>query len=69
VVKRLLRWVQKPANCAFSLHAFLFLITYVFLLRLPSEALPLKAGKVGGQACIYVEGDEVVLMLATRRDY
>ena len=69
VVKRLLRWAQKPANCAFSLHAFLFLITYVFLLRLPSEALPLKAGKVGGQACIYVEGDEVVLVLATRRDY
>ena len=66
LVKKIMRWAQKPENLDYRSHSFLYLITYVFLLRLPSEALPLKAGNVVGQSCIYVQGDELIVKLATR---
>jgi len=47
-------------------YALLYLVTYVFMLRLPSEALPLRMGNVGGQACIYREDGELVVKLARR---
>jgi len=49
-----------------KMYALLFVTTYVFLLRMPSEAIPIKAGKVGGQACLYMEHGELVLALAKR---
>ena len=64
IVKKMMRWALKPDNVGYRAHSFLFLISYVFLLRLPSEALPLTAG----QACIYVEEDELVLELVTRKN-
>ena len=61
-----MNWAMLPDNLDYRAHAFLYLITYIFLLRLPSEALPLKGGKVNGHACIYVDGEELVLELPTR---
>ena len=66
VVERIMNWAMLPDNLDYKAHAFLYLITYIFLLRLPSEALPLKGGKVNGHACIYVDGEELVLELPTR---
>lgn len=48
--------------------AVLYLLAYVFLLRLPSEALPAVAGKGGGQSSLYREGDTLVLELARRKN-
>ena len=46
----------------------LFLLTYAFLLRLPSEALPMAAGRDSGQASLFLEGDVAVLTLARRKN-
>ena len=48
--------------------AYLFLLTYVFLLRLPSEALPVVAGQRDEQACFFREGQTVVLELKRRKN-
>ena len=51
--------------------AMLFLTSYVFLLRVPSEGLPITVGGNGvcaGQAVIYLEGDELVLQLKSRKN-
>ena len=47
-------------------HSMLFLVTYVFLLRLPSEALPLSVGT--GEHRITVVGDCVVVSLPRRKN-
>ena len=46
--------------------AMLFLMSYIFLLRVPSEALPAMAGRGEGQSRLYKEGDKIVLRLARR---
>ena len=50
----------------------LFLTSYIFLLRLPSEALPIVKGAVGvdsgEQASLVVQVDTVVLKLARRKN-
>ena len=50
----------------------LFLVTYTFLLRLPSEALPIVRGSVGvannEQSCLYLSGDLLCLKLAKRKN-
>ena len=53
--------------------AMLFLFAYTFLLRLPSEALPVVVGSrvegtVVAQAVVSVEGDELVLTLKRRKN-
>jgi hypothetical protein len=52
--------------------AMLFLVTYVFLLRLPSEALPIVRGCVGvannSQSSLYLSGDMLYLKLAKRKN-
>jgi len=52
--------------------AMLFLVTYTFLLRLPSEALPIVRGSVGvannEQSCLYLSGDLLCLKLAKRKN-
>ena len=47
---------------------FLFLITYIFLLRLPSEALPLTVGKDTSRNEIFVEDEALVIVLARRKN-
>ena len=51
--------------------AMLFLTSYVFLLRVPSEGLPITVNNNGycdGKAVISVEGDELVLKLLSRKN-
>ena len=51
--------------------AMLFLCAYVFLLRLPSEALPIKVQKghcLTGQAVVQMVDDKLVLSLARRKN-
>ena len=58
-------------------EAMLFLTAYVFLLRVPSEALPIAYGGVGriagqhfgGQtATMFVNSDEIMLLLSSRKN-
>ena len=54
-----------------SAMAMLFLITYVFLLRLPSEALPIEIGRVPGkhqQAVLEMDDGKLVLTLLRRKN-
>ena len=46
--------------------ATLFLITYIFLLRLPSEALPLTVGAESSTNTIFVQDSQLVLTLGRR---
>ena len=51
-----------------SQAALLFLVTYIFLLRLPSEALALTVGAESSSQTIFLEDGQLVLVLARRRD-
>ena len=59
------------ANSSLYLSAMLFLTAYVFLLRVPSEALPIVRRSIGvdngEQSVISLEGDSVQLKLACRK--
>ena len=64
-------WAEKhPEAMRFAL---LFLMCYVFLLRMPSEALPMIAGGDGAQAeaqsvvCVDKDKQEIVLNLKRLR--
>ena len=46
--------------------SMLFLVAYIFLLRVPSEALPLTAHE--GSSCLFLEGGQVVLLLKRRKN-
>ena len=59
-VEAMLKWCEKHEEDA--TFSALFLFTYVFLLRLPSEALPVKLGKGG----LFRENGSLVLELAKR---
>ena len=48
--------------------ASLFLITYIFLLRLPSEALPLTVGQNTSTNEIFMDGGCLVVVLARRKN-
>ena len=47
-------------------YGLLFLVTYIFLLRMPSEALQIQAWS--GACCLTVEGDSVILSLEKRKN-
>ena len=63
---RVMSWCDQQGTSLAKTLALLFLTAYVFLLRLPSEALPIAVGNVGGPACLFLEGSELVLRLAKR---
>ena len=66
-VEKLLEWCQE--NTDFARFGLLFLVAYVFLLRLPSEALPIQNGRGGEEAaCLSREGDKLVLKLRRRQE-
>ena len=50
----------------FRIYSLLFLLAYVFLLRLPSEALPLAVNGTDGQSILSIVEDKVVLTLKRR---
>ena len=58
------------AHEEFKPYAFLYLFTYVFLLRLPSEALPAIAGGPGieGHSVLECRGDKITVKLRSRKN-
>lgn len=60
------KWCSQ--NDRYRRHSLLFLFAYAFLLRLPSEALPVVVGKGAGPAYLYLEGGTLVLDLARRKN-
>ncbi len=68
-VKEMLEWAD--ANEEYLRYAWLFLLAYVFLLRVPSEALPAVAGKVPGreaQSVLEHSGEGLRLTLRRRKN-
>ena len=65
-VEAILQWCDQ--NQQYQDYALLFLLAYIFLLRLPSEALPATAGKDQGQASLYMEGQALTLVLKRRKN-
>lgn len=64
LIERILGWCQtRPEYRRFG---FLFLFTYVFLLRLPSEALPARKGSGNGQSRLALTDGTLVLLLHRR---
>ncbi len=63
-VAKIVDWCeQRPA---YRSHGYLYLLSYIFLLRLPSEGLPATGGKANGTSPLYKEGDSLVLELQRR---
>ena len=54
------------ANVKYKQYSLLFLLAYTFLLRLPSEAIPVTA--LTGSKSLCMEGDELVLRLNRRKN-
>jgi hypothetical protein len=69
LVRRLMHMAVKD-GCKHD--AMLYLVSYVFLLRVPSEALPMVIcdGGVahGEQSCLFLEGENLVLALKCRKN-
>ena len=51
---------------SYASYAHLFLLSYAFLLRVPSEAIPVTAGKGSGPCALYREGETLILELKRR---
>ena len=63
--------VMHASRAVYHRHVVaLFLVAYAFLLRVPSEALPMVAAKPGNvldaQSALFLEGDSLTLKLRTR---
>jgi hypothetical protein len=74
LVARLVAMAQREGEHAF---AMLYLVSYVFLLRVPSEGLPIVVGTngdadrelaLGVHSCFSFVGDDIVLKLARRKN-
>ena len=63
-VERLIQLGESRAE--FKLLSLLCLLTYAFLLRMPSEAIPVTAGT--GECCLSRDGDVLVLKLQKRKN-
>ena len=72
-VEEMLAWCAvNPDQRELCSYALLFLFSYSFLLRGPSEALPAVVGGHGHVACtnsmLSIEGDQLVLILKRRKN-
>lgn len=69
MLREIIEWVPEEST-ALKRVVLLFTLTYAFLLRLPSEALPIRLDGEGppGQADLTLEKDELVLKLKTRKN-
>ena len=70
-IESMLRWAETEEDITHSAMAMLFLVTYVFLLRLPSEALPIEVGRVPGkqqQAVLEMDDGKLILTLMRRKN-
>ena len=69
VVERMLEWAKE--NRGYNTFVALFAISYIFLLRLPSEALPMRIGPVdddSSQSVLEYRDDKLVLNLKRRKN-
>ena len=70
-IRRIVAMADKKSPVEWPL-AMLFLAAYVFMLRLPSEGLPMTGGGIGCghglHSVVLLEGDEVCLRLASRKN-
>ena len=64
LVEELMKLGERRAE--FKTYSLLFLFAYAFLLRLPSEALPLAVDGSDSQSVMSLEGDNLVLKLKRR---
>ena len=64
VVEKMVVWSESHEE--YWHYARLFLLAYAFLLRLPSEALPVNAGCTEDAAALYMHGDNLCLNLKRR---
>ena len=70
-IESMLRWAETEEDIMHSALAMLFLVTYVFLLRLPSEALPIEVGRVPGkqqQAVLEMDDGKLILTFMRRKN-
>ena len=58
--------LQSKTRPELHAYAMLFLLAYAFLLRVPSEAIPVMAGS--GECCLELEGSQLVLCLKRRKN-
>ena len=65
-VEAMLTWAL--GNQDFMQFAALFLVSYIFLLRVPSEALPMRAGPVECHSFLVLDGDKLALILQRRKN-
>ena len=65
-VVEILRFCKE--NRQYQRYAMLYLFTYIFLLRLPSEALPATIGESEGQTSVLLSTDEITIVLKRRCD-
>jgi hypothetical protein len=63
-VQKMLVWCV--GNAEHVQHSVLFLFAYAFLLRVPSEAVPVTHGKGSGPCALYRDGEVLVSELARR---
>ena len=64
LVEELMKLGERRAE--FKTYSLLFLCAYAFLLRLPSEALPLSIDGSDTQSVMSLDGDNLVLKLKRR---
>ena len=69
-VEDMLTWTD--SNEELRIYALLFLLSYSFLLRTPSEAIPVIAGQdgseLGSNSVLFRNGDQLVLILHRRKN-
>ena len=68
-LEKIVEWCDTRPS--FKAYGMLYLAAYAFLLRLPSEALPMRSASPespDGQSVLRSEGDRVVLTLARRKN-
>ena len=66
-VMQVVTWCEQHKQ--YKRYGVLYLLTYAFLLRLPSEAVPMTAGRdTGKQAVLYLVGETFVLELLRRKN-
>ena len=66
LLERIVKWCSERPS--WGMYAKLFVLAYAFLLRLPSEALPVTLGQHSGPCSLFLEGDKIVLQLARRKN-
>jgi len=65
MLAKMMAWCEE--NPEYARYGVLYLVAYAFLLRLPSEALPIQWGKGGDNfACLTREGNMLTLTLRRR---